>query len=207
VPIITFAMEDTNAAVHATSIKLGLFETSVSMATPDGEVKVLSALIGRPNVFNMLAAAAVGVALGATPMQIASGLEKCEGVPGRYEMIDEGQPYGVIVDYAHTPDALERLLLSIRETAPLRIILVFGCGGERDRGKRAIMGRIANDLAGACRHITHAYPYTCKPFDPLTVPPVPLCVCRTAPSVLGCMGRAVPSAEYGMSAGKVRVQP
>ena len=153
VPIITFSMSNPEAAVHTNDdrIKLGLFETSIEMSTPDGEVKVLSALIGLPNVSNMLAAAAVGVALGATPMQIASSLEMCEPVPGRYEMIDEGQPYGVIVDYAHTPDALERLLKSVREMGPKRIILVFGCGGERDRGKRPIMGRIADDLAGACR--------------------------------------------------------
>src|SRR5205823_14637389 len=78
---------------------------------------------------------------------IARGLEAIRGVPGRFESVAEGQPFEVIVDYSHKPDALESVLRTARELTGGRVICVFGCGGDRDRGKRPLMGRIASELA------------------------------------------------------------
>ncbi len=96
---------------------------------------------------NLLAAAAAGLALGIEPERIAAAVGRVRNVPGRFERVEAGQPYPIVVDYAHTPDALERLLTAVRELTDRKIILVFGCGGDRDRGKRAPMGEIAGRLA------------------------------------------------------------
>jgi UDP-N-acetylmuramoyl-L-alanyl-D-glutamate--2,6-diaminopimelate ligase len=104
-------------------------------------------LRGRFNVENALGALAAARLLGMDDDAIARGLESVRGVPGRFEAIDEGQPFEVIVDYAHKPVALETLLRTVRELATGRVICVFGCGGDRDREKRSQMGRIASELA------------------------------------------------------------
>jgi UDP-N-acetylmuramoyl-L-alanyl-D-glutamate--2,6-diaminopimelate ligase len=104
-------------------------------------------LQGRFNVENALAAAAAARLLGVGDEAIAAGLATVPGVPGRFESVDEGQPFAVIVDYAHKPGALENVLRTARELAGGRVICVFGCGGDRDRGKRPLMGRIALELA------------------------------------------------------------
>jgi UDP-N-acetylmuramoyl-L-alanyl-D-glutamate--2,6-diaminopimelate ligase len=104
-------------------------------------------LRGRFNVENALGALAAGRLLGVDDEAIAGGLESVRGVPGRFEAVDEGQPFAVIVDYAHKPGALETVLRAARELAPGRVICVFGCGGDRDRAKRPVMGRIATELA------------------------------------------------------------
>ena len=104
-------------------------------------------LKGRFNVENALAAIAGGRLLGIADEDIAAGLERLAGVPGRFESVDEGQPFTVLVDYAHTPDSLENVLRAARDLTSERVICVFGCGGDRDRGKRPLMGRIAADLA------------------------------------------------------------
>jgi UDP-N-acetylmuramoyl-L-alanyl-D-glutamate--2,6-diaminopimelate ligase len=104
-------------------------------------------LRGRFNVENALGAFAAARLLGIDDEAIARGLESVRGVPGRFETIDEGQPFEVIVDYAHKPVALETLLRTVRELATGRVICVFGCGGDRDREKRPQMGRIASELA------------------------------------------------------------
>lgn len=105
-------------------------------------------LRGRFNAENALAAFAAARLLGIEDDAIARGLESVRGVPGRFEAIDEGQPFEVIVDYAHKPHALETLLRTVRELAPSgRVICVFGCGGDRDREKRPQMGKLASDLA------------------------------------------------------------
>ncbi|MGH9130939.1 MAG: UDP-N-acetylmuramoyl-L-alanyl-D-glutamate--2,6-diaminopimelate ligase [Acidimicrobiales bacterium] len=107
------------------------------------------ALAGRFNVTNAVAAARLAGALGVPDSTIAEGISAVQGVPGRYEAVERGQPFTVIVDYAHKPDALAQVLLSARETAGAgaRLIVVFGCGGERDRGKRPLMGELATSLA------------------------------------------------------------
>jgi UDP-N-acetylmuramoyl-L-alanyl-D-glutamate--2,6-diaminopimelate ligase len=105
-------------------------------------------LRGRFNVENALAAAAAARLLGIGDEAIATGLARVPGVPGRFESVDEGQPFAVIVDYAHKPGALENVLRTARELADgHRVLCVFGCGGDRDRGKRPQMGRIAAELA------------------------------------------------------------
>jgi UDP-N-acetylmuramoyl-L-alanyl-D-glutamate--2,6-diaminopimelate ligase len=104
-------------------------------------------LVGRFNVENALGAAAAARALGIDEDAIRAGLEAVEGVPGRLEHVDEGQPFAVVVDYAHKPASLETVLRTMRELASGRVICVFGCGGDRDRSKRPVMGRIAFELA------------------------------------------------------------
>src|SRR5215208_876763 len=104
-------------------------------------------LRGRFNLENALAAAAAARALGIGEDAIRDGIEAVDGVPGRLEFVDEGQPFAVIVDYAHKPASLDRVLEEARNVAEGRVLCVFGCGGDRDREKRPLMGRIAHDLA------------------------------------------------------------
>jgi UDP-N-acetylmuramoyl-L-alanyl-D-glutamate--2,6-diaminopimelate ligase len=104
-------------------------------------------LKGRFNVENALAAMAGARLLGIDDEAIATGLERLDGVPGRFEPVEEGQPFTVLVDYAHTPDSLENVLRSARGLTSERVICVFGCGGDRDRGKRPVMGRIASEVS------------------------------------------------------------
>lgn len=122
VPVVTFAMENKNADVHPLKFELSLFETQVLVNTPHGILEISSGLLGRHNIYNILAAVAVGIAVGVPLEDIVRGIEEVDAVPGRCELIDEEQAFGVIVDYAHTPDALSRLLDSVRELGPRRII-------------------------------------------------------------------------------------
>lgn len=142
VPVVTFAMENKEADVRPLKFEFSLFKTKVWVNTPMGALEITSQLIGRYNVYNILAAVAVGLAVGAPLEAIVRGIEAVEGVPGRCELIDEGQRFAVIVDYAHTPDALSRLLDAVKELNPRRIITVCGCGGERDKGKRPLMTKL-----------------------------------------------------------------
>ena len=103
-------------------------------------------MIGEHNVRNLLGAVAVGLALDMEPPAIAAALATVDTVPGRFEQIRVGQPFLVVVDYAHTPDALERVLTTARKLTRGRLGTVFGCGGDRDRGKRPLMGAIAARL-------------------------------------------------------------
>ena len=115
--------------------------------TPEALEGIDLKLKGRFNVENALAAMAGGRLLGIGDDEIAAGIERVEGVPGRFESVDEGQPFTVLVDYSHKPGALEAVLRTARELTSERLICVFGCGGDRDRGKRPLMGRIAAELA------------------------------------------------------------
>ncbi len=116
---------------------------SFPVATPSGTFTVRSPLMGRHNAYNILSAIGIGTALGFTIDDIARGIKNMKAVPGRMEKVDEGQPFSVLVDYAHTEDALVRLLEAVREVAPKKVITLFGCGGDRDRTKRPRMGRAA----------------------------------------------------------------
>jgi UDP-N-acetylmuramoyl-L-alanyl-D-glutamate--2,6-diaminopimelate ligase len=104
---------------------------------------VESPLLGKINVYNILAACCAGLSYGFAPETIAAGIAQCRTVPGRFERIDEGQPFGVVVDYAHTDDALKNAIAVARGLASKRIITLFGCGGDRDRAKRPLMGQAA----------------------------------------------------------------
>jgi UDP-N-acetylmuramoyl-L-alanyl-D-glutamate--2,6-diaminopimelate ligase len=123
--------------------------------TPEGArfraagIELRTRLRGRFNVGNVLAAVAVSRLFGLEDEPIAAGVEALAGVPGRFEPVDEGQPFTVLVDYSHKPDALESVLHAARELGRGRVLCVFGCGGNRDREKRPIMGRIASTLADA----------------------------------------------------------
>ncbi|MED6161883.1 hypothetical protein PIB30_065004 [Stylosanthes scabra] len=145
VPVVTFALDNKSADVHPLKFELSLFETQMLVNTPTGILEISSGLLGKHNIYNILAAVAVGIAVGAPLEDIVRGVEEVDAVPGRCELIDEEQAFGVIVDYAKTPDALSRLLDSVRELGPRRIITVFGCCGEGDRRKRPMMTKIATD--------------------------------------------------------------
>lgn len=116
--------------------------------TPAGDVSVRSPLVGRMNAYNILAAIGAGIGLGISVEQIERGIAGLSAVPGRFERIDEGQPFLVVVDYAHTDDALRNVISAARElSSSARIITLFGAGGERDRTKRPLMGEAAGSLS------------------------------------------------------------
>jgi len=116
--------------------------------TPNGKLNVVSPLVGRINVYNLLAAIGAAQALGLSNEVIETGIRNLESVSGRFQRIDLGQPFLVIVDYAHTDDALENLIGTARELNPKgRIITLFGCGGEKDRTKRPVMGEVTGRLS------------------------------------------------------------
>jgi UDP-N-acetylmuramoyl-L-alanyl-D-glutamate--2,6-diaminopimelate ligase len=146
VPVIPFGLGP-GAAVRAIEWSSALDGIRLVATTPRGRVELASPLIGEHNVMNLLAAVAVGVALDVAPDVIGRTLAAVGAVPGRFEQIRAGQPFLVVVDYAHTPDALERVLGTARKLTPGRVGVIFGCGGDRDRGKRPIMGEIAARLA------------------------------------------------------------
>ncbi|MEO8500162.1 MAG: UDP-N-acetylmuramoyl-L-alanyl-D-glutamate--2,6-diaminopimelate ligase, partial [Vicinamibacteria bacterium] len=124
-------------------LQISLQGMSFRCATPEGPVSIHSPLVGLFNVSNLLGALGASMALGLTPSEAATGVSSLLGVPGRMERVDVGQPFSVIVDYAHTDDALRNLLDTLRSLKPRRIITVFGCGGDRDRSKRPLMGSVA----------------------------------------------------------------
>lgn len=121
--------------------------TRMRVRTPAGEIDLISPLIGDHNVINLLAGCGVGLALGMALPAVARGLASVASVPGRFERVEAGQPFLAVVDYAHTPDALERVLATARRLTHGRLEVVFGCGGDRDRTKRPLMGEIAARLA------------------------------------------------------------
>jgi UDP-N-acetylmuramoyl-L-alanyl-D-glutamate--2,6-diaminopimelate ligase len=159
---LTFGLHD--ADVRSRRHRSGLDGIRMEVETPAGPVSVTSALVGEHNVMNLLAAVAVGVALGIDAERIARGLGGVRTVPGRFERVEAGQPFLVVVDYAHTPDALERTLATAKRLLPPsgRLGVVFGCGGDRDRGKRPLMGAIAARLADRA-WITSDNPRTERP--------------------------------------------
>lgn len=134
------------ADIRARNIHTSLSRTSFDMTTPQGETSIELKLLGRHSVYNALAATGVCIALGIDMATIKRGLESLIVVPGRFERIREGQSLEVIVDYAHTPEALKSLLESARSICKGKLILVFGAGGDRDRSKRPEMGKLAATL-------------------------------------------------------------
>jgi UDP-N-acetylmuramoyl-L-alanyl-D-glutamate--2,6-diaminopimelate ligase len=135
--------------VSARDVQFAPDATRFTLVLPSGDVAVETALVGGFNVSNILAAASVGVALGVSPDAIVGGIAAMEGIPGRMERVDAGQDFLAIVDFAHTPNALEQALKTARAMIGEegRVIVVFGAAGLRDREKRAMMGRIAGKLA------------------------------------------------------------
>jgi len=139
--------------------------TSFRLNTPSGQRQVNSPLVGRPHVYNMLSATAAAVELGYDLDSIVEGLNKCVGAPGRFERVQHDGDFAVVVDYAHTDDALLNTLKTARELTSGRIITVFGCGGDRDKTKREPMGRVAGENSERV-FITSDNPRT---EDPMTI--------------------------------------
>src|SRR6202050_4796194 len=132
--------------LHTEKVEITTRGTRFDLVTPAGRIAVFSALIGRVNVYNILAAAGAAIARGCPASAIALGIDKVACVPGRFERVDCGQPFTVVVDYAHTDDALRNLTALARELvsgSKGRVLTVFGCGGDRDRKKRPLMGEAA----------------------------------------------------------------
>ena len=146
VPVTTYGLGP-NADVRAAEISVRPGGASYLALTPAGEIWVNLKLTGLFNVYNSLAAFAAGIALGASLSDIKHGLEAVSGVPGRFETVDAGQEYAILVDYAHTAESLKNALQTARSFTQGRLIVAFGCGGDRDRMKRPAMGRVAGQLA------------------------------------------------------------
>lgn len=127
--------------LHQTSQTLD--HTDVTFKSPVGKLQIRTSLLGRPNLYNIGAAIGIGIGFEAPPQAIREGVANLQSVPGRFESVQAGQPFRVFVDYAHTDDALERVLAFAREVTTARLLVVFGCGGDRDRAKRPLMGEVA----------------------------------------------------------------
>ena len=144
---LTYGLE---GAPDVTTRKFQLSPERLSFVaqTPAGKLEIQSALVGKMNVYNILAAIAAAVALGLPTDAMRTGIAGLKSVAGRFQRVDLGQPFLVVVDYAHTDDALEKLMLTAREVNPKgRIITMFGCGGDRDRTKRPLMGEVAGRMS------------------------------------------------------------
>ena len=132
----------------ASNVEVSLMRgTSFLLKTPTAELEITSPLVGKPHVYNMLAATATALELGYDLDSVAKGLSTCVGAPGRFERVPHEGDFAVVVDYAHTDDALVNTLKTARELTDGRIITVFGCGGDRDRSKRRPMGEIAGEYS------------------------------------------------------------
>ncbi len=147
-PLVTFGLAG-GADVRPRRFVSGIEGIRMDVDTPRGALEIESPLVGEHNVMNLLSAAGVGLALDMDPPAIGRALGRVTAVPGRFERVEAGQPFLVVVDYAHTPDALMRVLTTARKLVSEggRLGVVFGCGGDRDRGKRPLMGGLASRLA------------------------------------------------------------
>ncbi len=144
--VVTFAVED-DADYRATDLRCDVGGCRFVLQTPVDRREVMLPMPGRFNVANAIGALATAHALGGELDVLIAALERGVHVPGRFEAVDEGQDFAVLVDYAHTPDSLENVLRSDRDIAGVHVICVFGAGGDRDKGKRPLMGEIAARLA------------------------------------------------------------
>jgi UDP-N-acetylmuramoyl-L-alanyl-D-glutamate--2,6-diaminopimelate ligase len=145
--VLTYAVNET-ASVRPEPFELSLQGLTFTARTPSGPVHIASRLVGRPNLYNLLAAVATGVALDLPIDAIERGLHNLQGVPGRFQVVSsKDDDISVVVDYAHTDDALKNLLETARALSTGRMVTVFGCGGDRDRTKRPLMGAVAGRMS------------------------------------------------------------
>ena len=144
--VVTYG-ESPRAEVRAENVALNFKNTTFQLVWPGGTMEIESPMIGRYNVSNLLAAIATAWGLGRDPFVFLARLRAFKGVPGRMERIEEGQAFNVLVDYAHTDDALRNALGMLRAITPGRLLVVFGCGGNRDRTKRPLMTRAVQEFA------------------------------------------------------------
>jgi UDP-N-acetylmuramoyl-L-alanyl-D-glutamate--2,6-diaminopimelate ligase len=144
--LLTYGLEG-EATLKPSAVRHGLDGIRFTLSTTKGQLDIVSPLVGRHNVYNLLAGIAVAIALDIDAGAITQGIAQLQRVPGRLERVDYGQDFAVFVDYAHTPDALEKVLQLVRAETTGRLITVFGCGGDRDPGKRPLMGQVATRLS------------------------------------------------------------
>ncbi|MGP7817605.1 UDP-N-acetylmuramoyl-L-alanyl-D-glutamate--2,6-diaminopimelate ligase [Niallia sp. 01092] len=147
--VLTYGI-DTDADVSAKNISITASGTSFQLHTPVGDFPVSIKMVGKFSVYNTLASIAAGIVCNIPIEQIIKAIEKVEGVSGRFETVDAGQDFSVIVDYSHTPDSLENALKTVKQFAEKDIYVIVGCGGDRDKTKRPLMAAIA------CENATHA---------------------------------------------------
>ncbi len=178
---------DSRADVTAEDCVLSEGGIRFTLKTPSGTQAISSPLLGQHNVHNLLSASAVALAQGISLAHIGQGIQSLEHVPGRFEKVQQGQDFIVAVDYAHTDDALANALKAARTISEKRVIIVFGCGGDRDPGKRKEMGRVALEMADftvitsdnprtedpkqIIRHICEGIPASRKPKEHYTILP------------------------------------
>jgi UDP-N-acetylmuramoyl-L-alanyl-D-glutamate--2,6-diaminopimelate ligase len=144
---LTYGIED-SADISAKKFQLAFTGLTFTAQTPIGKLQIASPLVGRINVYNILAAIGAAQAAGISNEIIEAGIRVLKSVPGRFQRVDMGQPFLVIVDFAHTDDALQNLVKTARELNPKgRVITLFGCGGGKDRSKRPIMGEVSGRLS------------------------------------------------------------
>ena len=146
--LITYGID--RGDFHAKDLKIESSGAQFKLVTPDGEVPIYTPLLGRVNVYNLIAAAAAAYARNVEPSAMAEAADQIAHIAGRFQRVEAGQPFAVIVDYAHTPDALLNLTAVAKDFiqqrgGPGRVITVFGCGGDRDRSKRPLMGEAAGN--------------------------------------------------------------
>lgn len=146
VPVITYGIHE-QADVKAKSVQLTSEGSSFTVVLSKGDFPISTSLPGEFNIYNSLAAISVGLREGIPVTVIRDALQKMKGVPGRFELVDEGQKFTVVIDYAHTPDGLENVLKTARGISRGRLITVFGCGGDRDAVKRPVMGMISGEMS------------------------------------------------------------
>lgn len=147
--LLTYGI-DNHADLQATNISMTASGTSFDLVSPFGERKVNIQLIGKFSIYNVLASIGAALVSGISLEAIIDSVESVKGVSGRFEVVDAGQDFSVIVDYAHTPDSLENVLKTVQQFGQKRIFCVVGCGGDRDRTKRPLMAKIA------CQYSTDA---------------------------------------------------
>ncbi|KNZ42772.1 UDP-N-acetylmuramoyl-L-alanyl-D-glutamate--2,6-diaminopimelate ligase [Acetobacterium bakii] len=159
--LVTYAIK-TKGDITADDIILNHSGSQFTIVTPTGKIRIQIDFPGRYNIYNCLAAAACAFAMGIDLNKIKKGLEAIKSIPGRFEIVPTYRNFDVIIDYAHTPDGFENLLDTVREFAKGRIIIVFGCVGERDPSKRSVMGKIAAHYSDLCVLTTD----NCRSEDP-----------------------------------------
>jgi UDP-N-acetylmuramoyl-L-alanyl-D-glutamate--2,6-diaminopimelate ligase len=144
--VVTYGLK-TDCDVSAEGLQLRRTGLSAQLITPAGKIGIRSPLIGDFNIYNILAASAAALCMDISLGDIASGIERLKGVPGRLELVKNKRSLAIVVDYAHTPDALLKALGAVRSLVKGRLITIFGCGGDRDKGKRREMGHVATQLS------------------------------------------------------------
>jgi UDP-N-acetylmuramoyl-L-alanyl-D-glutamate--2,6-diaminopimelate ligase len=159
--LLTYGI-DNNASIYAKEIISSERGSEFLLNTPKGKINITINIPGKFNIYNSLAAAACGYALGLSLTHIKEGLEAVMGIPGRFEVVHTNKNFNIIIDYAHTPDGFKNFLGTVKKFAKGRKILVFGCVGERDHAKRSLMGEIAEQYCDVCVLTTD----NCRSEDP-----------------------------------------